>query len=307
MARVLKAPEIKLAVDLTTTRVASRLMLLKSVVRMERPLATHMLLNSVVRMERPLATHMSQFDQVKDTCPQLTDVQWQTAREFEAVLNQTKHLTTLAQKEKMFVGPYVPLVLLKLEAALKSNQLAIIKRDKLPAVSLDPAPLAALLDELHAPLRRSGAVVLDNQRVLQHNICSVEALAIRVAHGARKQRKGLGECRAHIEGVAHLEVALVESRARLASALDATERLRRMLPADVRPAPFDPEATTVFGTPPGARPDQILEAVGLALPVPIGASLLRALGAPAGVVTASALAPPSDSSDGDEGLSETDC
>ncbi|KAG8460423.1 hypothetical protein KFE25_011493 [Diacronema lutheri] len=135
MARVLKAPEIKLAVDLTTTRVASRLMLLKSVVRMERPLATHMLLKSVVRMERPLATHMSQFDQVKDTCPQLTDVQWQTAREFEAVLNQTKHLTTLAQKEKMFVGPYVPLVLLKLEAALKSNQLAIIKRDKVSAGS----------------------------------------------------------------------------------------------------------------------------------------------------------------------------
>ncbi|KAG8467930.1 hypothetical protein KFE25_006982 [Diacronema lutheri] len=119
MARVLKAPEIKLAVDLNTTRVASRLMLL----------------NSVVRMERPLATHMSQFDQVKDTCPQLTDVQWQTAREFEAVLNQTKHLTTLAQKEKMCVGPYVPLVLLKLEAALKSNQLAIIKRDKVSAGS----------------------------------------------------------------------------------------------------------------------------------------------------------------------------
>ncbi|KAG8458358.1 hypothetical protein KFE25_011742 [Diacronema lutheri] len=51
MARVLKAPEIKLAIDLNTTRVASRLMLL----------------NSVVRMERPLATHMSQFGQVKDT------------------------------------------------------------------------------------------------------------------------------------------------------------------------------------------------------------------------------------------------
>ncbi|KAG8464281.1 hypothetical protein KFE25_003344 [Diacronema lutheri] len=42
MARVLKAPEIKLAVDLNMTRVASRLMLLNSVVRMERPLATHM-------------------------------------------------------------------------------------------------------------------------------------------------------------------------------------------------------------------------------------------------------------------------
>mmetsp|Transcript_17236 Transcript_17236/g.53587 ORF Transcript_17236/g.53587 Transcript_17236/m.53587 type:complete len:466 (-) Transcript_17236:97-1494(-) len=119
MARVLKAPEIKLAIDLNTTRVASRLMLL----------------NSVVRMERPLATHMSQFDQVKDTCPQLSDEQRQTARGFEAVLNQTKHLTTLAQKEKMCVGPHVPLVLLKLEAALKSNQLAIIKRDKVSAGS----------------------------------------------------------------------------------------------------------------------------------------------------------------------------
>ena len=128
-------------------------MLLKSVVRMERPLATHMLLKSVVRMERPLATHMSQFDQVKDTCPQLTDVQWQTAREFEAVLNQTKHLTTLAQKEKMFVGPYVPLVLLKLEAALKSNQRA--------RALIAPRAFACWLDHLACAFvaRRAVAII----------------------------------------------------------------------------------------------------------------------------------------------------
>ncbi|KAG8463322.1 hypothetical protein KFE25_004833 [Diacronema lutheri] len=72
MARVLKAPEIKLAVDLNMTRVASRLMLL----------------NSVVRMERPLATHMSQFDQVKDTpCCSLNPVcAWASVRPSRATI-----------------------------------------------------------------------------------------------------------------------------------------------------------------------------------------------------------------------------
>lgn len=152
-------------------------------------------------------------------------------------------------------------------------------RPQLPSVALDPAPVAALLDELHAPLRRSTAVVLDNQRVLQHNICSVEALAIRVLHTARKQRKDLAECRAHSDEVASLESVLTETRARLTSALDATERLRRMLPTEVRPPPFDPNR--VVGTPPNTRSEELAgNGAGLSSGPGVGAALLRVLSLP---------------------------
>lgn len=148
-------------------------------------------------------------------------------------------------------------------------------RPQLPPATADTAPVAALLDELHAPLRKSTALVLDNQRVLQHNIGSVEALAARVSHAKRKQRKELAECRAQSEEVANLEVLLTESRARLTSALDATERLRRMLPAEVRPPSFDPTASTVFGTPPRPAP-----ARPPAVETGVGATLLRVLNLP---------------------------
>jgi hypothetical protein len=125
-------------------------------------------------------------------------------------------------------------------------------RPQLRQVSLDPKAVVGLLDELQAPLRRSEAVVRENQRVLQHNICSVEALALRVAYGTRKQRKGLEECRAHCDELPELENVLAEARARLASVLESTERLRNLLPQEVRPQAFDPDATPVF-SPAGAR------------------------------------------------------
>ncbi|KAJ1617999.1 hypothetical protein T492DRAFT_469723 [Pavlovales sp. CCMP2436] len=112
-------------------------------------------------------------------------------------------------------------------------------RPQLPAVSLDPAPLVGLLAELHAPLRQSERLAADNQRVLQHNIGTVETLAVRVAGTVRRQRKDLVDCRAQCPQVVQLEEILSEARARLASAIDATERLRRMLPPEVQPPPFD--------------------------------------------------------------------
>lgn len=125
-------------------------------------------------------------------------------------------------------------------------------RPQLRQVSLDPKALIGLLDELQAPLRRSESVVRENQRVLQHNICSVEALALRVAYCARKQRADLEECRAHCNKLPELENVLAEARARLASVLECTERLRSMLPEEVRPQSFDPDVTPVF-SPAGAR------------------------------------------------------
>lgn len=125
-------------------------------------------------------------------------------------------------------------------------------RPQLRQVSLDPKALAGLLDELQAPLRRSEAVVRENQRVLQHNVCSVEALTLRVAYGARKQRKDLEECRARCDELPELESVLAEAHARLASALESVERLRHFLPLEVRPQAFDPDVTPVF-SPAGAR------------------------------------------------------
>jgi hypothetical protein len=124
---------------------------------------------------------------------------------------------------------------------------------QLQPVSLNPALIGKLITELHTPLRTSEALVLENQRVLQHNIYGVEALSTRVATGTRKHRKDLADCRAHCAEIEQLESVLTEARARLASALDSTERLRRSLPSDLRPPPFDPHATTVF-TPAGTRP-----------------------------------------------------
>ena len=112
-------------------------------------------------------------------------------------------------------------------------------RPQLPPVSLDPNLLAAALTSILEPIRASEALVLENQRALQRNVGVVEALALRVGGTARTQRRDVLECRAHCGQVEALETVLTEAHARLASLLDSTERLRRLLPSDVRPPPFE--------------------------------------------------------------------
>lgn len=100
-----QCPEIKLAVDHNGTRVAAR----------------GNLLTSLIRMEAALRIHTQKREIVKAGCPQLTDSDWRSLREMEAVLAISKLSTTLAQHEKVFIGAYGPLVKLQLLNALKSE------------------------------------------------------------------------------------------------------------------------------------------------------------------------------------------
>lgn len=77
--------------------------------------------------------HASRPDMIAAKCPQLTAEEWQCVREFEAVLNQTKCMSTLVQYEKKFVGAYVPLVQRKLWLALTSDKREC-ERLQLPAL-----------------------------------------------------------------------------------------------------------------------------------------------------------------------------
>lgn len=72
-------------------------------------------------MERALKMHV-QNPAYKDAgCPALLDAEWDTLREFEAVLNITKLSTTLAQTEKKFVGAYGPVVRMTVMRLLRSE------------------------------------------------------------------------------------------------------------------------------------------------------------------------------------------
>jgi hypothetical protein len=83
-------PKIKIQVDYNTTRIA----------------AVHGLLYSELRLNRGLRQYELQFNpgwsfKAED---------WQGVAEFEAVLNCTKVTSTLAQREKGFMGAYTPLI-----------------------------------------------------------------------------------------------------------------------------------------------------------------------------------------------------
>lgn len=59
-------------------------------------------------MEAALRIHMQKREIMKAGCPQLTDSDWRSLREMEAVLAISKLSTTLAQHEKVFIGAYGP-------------------------------------------------------------------------------------------------------------------------------------------------------------------------------------------------------
>jgi hypothetical protein len=86
-----QTPNIKLEVDLNTTRVASRYGLLKSVMRMNRAI------------KAVAVQHVE--------VPNLTPEEWKSCREFEGILAICAVITTLAQCEQHFLGAYRCLIL----------------------------------------------------------------------------------------------------------------------------------------------------------------------------------------------------
>jgi hypothetical protein len=79
-------PELKIKVDLNTTRVA----------------AQHGLLNSELKLNRLLRLYMT----VHNDAPQLTSSEWDTIAEVEGILNISKDLTTLMQFENLYNGAF---------------------------------------------------------------------------------------------------------------------------------------------------------------------------------------------------------
>ncbi len=79
-------PEIKIQVDLNTTRVAEQ----------------HGLLNTELNLNHLLRMYMS----VHNDAPQLTTSEWDNIAEIEGILNISKDLTTLMQFENLYNGAY---------------------------------------------------------------------------------------------------------------------------------------------------------------------------------------------------------
>jgi len=79
-------PELRIKVDLNTTRVA----------------AQHSLLHSELLLNRLLRLYMS----VHSDAPQITDSEWDSVAEIEGVLNISKDLTTLMQYEHLYNGAF---------------------------------------------------------------------------------------------------------------------------------------------------------------------------------------------------------
>ncbi len=79
-------PEIRIKVDLNTTRVA----------------AQHSLLHSELLLNRLLRLYMS----VHNEAPQIIESEWDSIAEIEGVLNISKDLTTLMQYEHLYNGAF---------------------------------------------------------------------------------------------------------------------------------------------------------------------------------------------------------
>ncbi len=79
-------PELRIKVDLNTTRVA----------------AQHSLLYSELQLNRLLRLYMS----VHSDAPQLIESEWDSLAEIESVLNISKDLTTLMQYEHLYNGAF---------------------------------------------------------------------------------------------------------------------------------------------------------------------------------------------------------
>ena len=120
-------PDIKIAVDYNTTRIA----------------AVHGLLHSTLRLNRALRAYEVQYNpgwafKTED---------WQLVAEFEGVLNCTKVTSTLAQRERGFNGAFTPLIKTLCLNKLRAKQLNVID---MPNVKLSPkVPRVAItIDDL---------------------------------------------------------------------------------------------------------------------------------------------------------------
>lgn len=119
-----------------------------------------------------------------------------------------------------------------------------------PELAYAPLRAESLLDalgEVQRPLRAVDAVLIENQRVLERRLCSVDDLVAAAARVARRQMHDLRAADAGLSAALELEPAISEAHARLASALECTERLRRLLPEEFRPPPFDADALPLYG------------------------------------------------------------
>ena len=99
-------PEIKIAVDYNTPRIA----------------AVHGLLHSELRLNRSLRVYETQFN--PGWSFKAND--WQAIAEFEGVLNCTKVTSTLAQRERGFNGAYTPLIKTLALTKLRAPELYVI-------------------------------------------------------------------------------------------------------------------------------------------------------------------------------------
>jgi len=103
-------PELKIQVDLNSTRVA----------------AQHGLLYSELKLNRLLRLYMS----VHADAPQLTDSEWDSIGEIEGVLNITKDLTTLMQYENLYNGAFGQIIKNVTIKRLRANFIPVIDMPK---------------------------------------------------------------------------------------------------------------------------------------------------------------------------------
>ena len=99
-------PELKIQVDLNTTRVA----------------AQQGLLNTELKLNRLLRLYMT----VHSDAPQLTSSEWDTLAEIEGILNISKDLTTLMQFENLYNGAFGQIIKHVTLQRLKSDFIPVI-------------------------------------------------------------------------------------------------------------------------------------------------------------------------------------
>jgi hypothetical protein len=106
-------PEIRIKVDLNTTRVA----------------AQHNLLHSELQLNRLLRLYMS----VHSDTPQMTDAEWDSIAEIEGVLNISKDLTTLMQYEHLYNGAFGQIIKHVTLKRLRASSIPVVDMPKVTA------------------------------------------------------------------------------------------------------------------------------------------------------------------------------
>ena len=123
-------PELKIQVDLNTTRVA----------------AQHGLLSSELKLNRLLRLYMT----VHNDAPQLSSSEWDSIAEIEGILNISKDLTTLMQYENIYNGAFGQIIKHVTLKRLRSGFIPVIDMPNVTRAKVNNTLCNTLMMLLHA-------------------------------------------------------------------------------------------------------------------------------------------------------------